>query len=53
MKKDTDMKHRTPLGETYVDGKKTAHSGLDLGRKIGLLDPTTKPTTKNTYDTGK
>jgi membrane dipeptidase len=47
------MKQRASLEQTYVVAKETSRLGLELGRKIGLLDPSTKPTTKDTYDTGK
>ena len=48
-----DTKFRGSLSQTYVSTKKTDPLGYDLGRKIGLLDPTTKPTTTDTYDTRK
>ena len=44
---------KTSLSQIHVNAKKTAHLGLDLGRKIGVLDPTIKSTTAHTYDTGK
>ena len=44
-------KHGGSLSQTYVCTTETDRLGLALGRKIGLLDPTTKPTTKDTYHT--
>ena len=36
----------------YLSGRLAALLGLDLGRRIGLLDPTSRPTTSTRYDTG-
>ena len=51
MKNETDdNNHRARLSQTYINTNETDRLGLELGRKIGLLDPTTKPTTRNIYD---
>ena len=47
------MERRKSLGQTHVTSRETSRLGLDLGRKIGLLDPSTKPTASDIYDTGK
>ena len=44
---------RPQLARNYVSSRETERLGLGLGRKIGLLDPTTKPVTERTYATGR
>ncbi len=47
------MKRRDQISKAYVDARKTSRLGLGLGREIGLLDPSRKPTASDKFDTGK
>ncbi len=47
------MARRPELSRKYVSSRETDRLGLGLGRKIGLLDPTNKSVTDDTYATGK
>ncbi len=48
------MKRRElPEKNVHVSSRKSASIGLELGRKIGLLDATTQPTTSAQFDKGK
>ena len=47
------MTHRPELARNHVSSRETERLGLGLGRKIGLLDPTTKPVTDDRYARGE